>query len=140
MDVEGLFKSRNNGLINTISVPSFTIEGFLRSANLPEKEKEILVKKYATLFTSPEIGITDENQLSLLTKDFLKEIEIPFAHAAAIVEAAKNYATTVGTIIQKALKGVRTIIGMNSTPPNIHLQERDDQLKKVVSFVGNNLY
>ena len=43
------------------------------------------------------------------------------------------------SVIQKALKGVGTITAANNTPPNIPLQERDDQLKKVVAIVGNNL-
>jgi hypothetical protein len=74
-----------------LSVPSFSLEGFLTSANLPQDEKETLVKKYATLLTSPEVGITAENQLSLLTTIFLKELKIPLGHAAAIVEAAKSW-------------------------------------------------
>jgi hypothetical protein len=70
---------------------SFTIEGFLRSANLPEKDKEQLVKKYTALLTSPEVGITEENQLSLLTEERLEKLKIPFGHAAAIAEATKSF-------------------------------------------------
>ena len=91
-NVEGILqKSINNCRTNILSVPSFTIEGFLRSAKLPEKEKEQLVKKYAAFLTSPEIGITEENQLSLLTEERLKKLKIPFGHAAAIAEASQSY-------------------------------------------------
>ena len=90
MDVEGLLgKSKNNGRTNILSVLSFSIEGFLRSATLPEKDKEQLVRKYGELLVSN--GLSEENQLSLLNFELLKSIGVLPIHAAAIAEAAKNY-------------------------------------------------
>jgi hypothetical protein len=37
------------------------------------------------------------------------------------------------------LKGARTLAAANNTPPDIPLQERDDQLKEVAAIVGFNL-
>ena len=72
-----------------ILVPSFTIEGFLHSANLPEKEKEQLVKKYAELLKSK--GFVEEAQLKFLVEDRLIKYGILELHAAAIAEAAQSY-------------------------------------------------
>ncbi len=46
---------------------------------------------------------------------------------------------TIETIIQRAIKGVGTIDMTNNELPNIPLQERDEQVKKVVTIVGNNM-
>ncbi len=89
MDVEGLsLKTKTSG-INIISVPFLTVEGFIHSVTLPEKDKEQLVKKYVELLVSN--GLSDENQLSLLNFELLKSIGILPIHAAAITEAAKNF-------------------------------------------------
>ena len=52
----------------------------------------------------------------------------------------KETEESVVTILNKVLKGYSSIVPSNNTLPSIPLLERTDQLKKVVSIVGENLF
>lgn len=62
-----------------------------------------------------------------------------FKSDSSLVKETNETVESIICIIQKALTGVETIIVTNNAPPNIPLQERDDQLKKVAAIVGSNL-
>ena len=97
MNVEGLLgKSKDNGRTNILSVPSFTIEGFLLSAlkdfeevNSKGEKKVEQVKKYASLLVEAELA--GEKTLHELDESTLRELGLPLGHARAISKAAKNY-------------------------------------------------
>ena len=99
MDVEGLFciDKNNPRTNNTLSVPSFTIEGFLLSALVDFEEidedtkekKEDTANRYAALLRKEKLA--GEKTLSKLTEERLEKLGIPLSHAITIAEAAKNY-------------------------------------------------